>query len=121
VRTGWLAAWLALPIDARPAGGAPSPGLDPDRTSAEWLWDHGVSAIAADNLAVEPTPLQPATDGFLHYKLLPLLGMLLGEQFDLEGLASDCARDGVYEGMFTSAPLRIPGGVCSPPNACVIK
>ena len=47
--------------------------------------------------------------------------MMLGEQFDLEGLAADCANDGVYEGFFTSAPLRIPQGVCSPPNACVVK
>jgi len=49
------------------------------------------------------------------------LGIPIGELWDLEALASDCAGDGVYEFMLTSAPLNIPGGVGSPPNALAIK
>ena len=39
----------------------------------------------------------------------------------LEGLADDCASDGRYECFFTSAPLNLPAGVASPPNALAIK
>jgi hypothetical protein len=65
-------------------------------------------------------PARPS-DTFAHFALLPLLGLPLGELFDLAALAEDCASDGVYEGLFTSAPLNLRGGVASPPNALVIK
>ncbi len=58
---------------------------------------------------------------FMHIRLLPLFGMPIGEFFNLEGLADDCAGDGVYEFLFTSAPLNLPAGVASPPNALAIK
>lgn len=54
-------------------------------------------------------------------RLLPLLGIPIGELFDLDRLAEDCVTDGVWEGLFTSAPLNLRGGVASPPNALVIK
>jgi hypothetical protein len=47
--------------------------------------------------------------------------MPIGEMWWLEDLAADCASDGVYEFMLTSAPLNVPGGVGSPPNALAIK
>ena len=47
--------------------------------------------------------------------------MNIGELWYLEDLAADCAQDGVYEFMFTSAPLNVLGGVGSPPNALGIK
>ena len=58
---------------------------------------------------------------FTHTLLLPMLGLPLGEMWNLEGLAADCAADGRYECMFTSAPLNLPHGVASPPNALAIK
>jgi hypothetical protein len=53
--------------------------------------------------------------------LIPLLGMPIGEMWYLEALAEDCAADGVYEFMLTSAPLNLLGGVGSPANAIAIK
>jgi hypothetical protein len=50
-----------------------------------------------------------------------MLGLPLGELWDLEALAADCAADGRYECFFTSAPLRLPAGVASPPNAVAVK
>ena len=47
--------------------------------------------------------------------------MPIGELWWLDDLADDCAADGVYEFFFTSAPLNVPGGVGSPPNALAIK
>ena len=48
-------------------------------------------------------------------------GMLVGEIFDLEELAEDCAADGVYEFMFVAPPLTITGAVGSPVNPQSIK
>ncbi len=47
--------------------------------------------------------------------------MVFGELFDLELLAEDCARDGVYEALLTAKPLMLRGGVGSPANAMAIK
>jgi hypothetical protein len=41
--------------------------------------------------------------------------------WNLEPLADDCAADGRYECFFSSAPLNLPAGVASPPNALAIK
>lgn len=57
----------------------------------------------------------------VHVKVLTMLGIPLGELFDFEALGEDCADDGVYEFLFTSAPLGIPGGIGSSPNALAIK
>ena len=43
------------------------------------------------------------------------------ELWDLDALAVDCAADGRYEFMLVSAPLYVPGGVGSPPNAYALK
>jgi hypothetical protein len=77
--------------------------------------------VAADNPALEAWPPHNSTGGFLHHRLIPLLGMNIGELWWLDDLAEDCAADGVYEFLFTSAPLNVPGGVGSPPNALAIK
>ena len=47
--------------------------------------------------------------------------MLVGEIFDLEALAADCARDKAYEFLFTAPPLPITGAVGSPVNPIAIK
>jgi len=49
------------------------------------------------------------------------MGMAIGEIFDLEALADDCAEDGVYEFMFVASPLPITGAVGSPVSALAIK
>jgi hypothetical protein len=57
----------------------------------------------------------------MHMQLVPMMGTPIGELFALDELAADCAADGVYEFMFVSVPLNLPGGVASPPNAIAIK
>ena len=47
--------------------------------------------------------------------------MSIGELWDLERLAADCAEDGVYEGLITTSPLNVAGGAGSPANAMVLK
>ncbi len=64
---------------------------------------------------------EAAADTMLHFSLLGLLGLPIGELFELDGLAADCAADGRYAFLFTSAPLNLAAGVATPPNALAIK
>jgi hypothetical protein len=41
--------------------------------------------------------------------------------FDLDELAEDCARDGVWQFLFTAPPLRVTGAVGSPLNPLAVK
>ena len=68
------------------------------------MWDHRVAAAAPPtHRHVEVMPFDMSSpDGFLHYRLLALLGMTIGEFWCLDDLAADCADDGVYEGLLTS-------------------
>jgi Putative cyclase len=94
-------------------------GLPAGDDTLAWLWNHQLAAIASDTLAVEVFPFQRRPS--LHQEAIPLLGMLFGELFDLESLAEDCSRDGVYEFLFVGKPLHLRGGVGSPANALAIK
>ena len=121
VRTCFLAAY-------RERGGVPeddlamptTAGLVASADMARFLWDGGFAAVAADNPAVEVLPGDPAI-GSLHRRLIPALGMPLGELWNLEELAGACAADGRYECCVVSVPLHVPGGVASPANAMAIR
>ena len=129
VRTGWLAWYLneAAREDREQLtdlGKLKTPGLGPVQEMAEFLWDHQVAAVAADNPALEPWPVNVgASGGFLslHLVLLPLLGMPIGELWYLDDLAADCAADGVYEFLLASAPLHVRQGSGSTANALAVK
>lgn len=98
----------------------PAPGLGLD--SAHFLCTREVAAVATDTWGAEVRPNR-TNDVFqpLHIVLIVYAGMLVGEIFDLEALAEDCARDGRYEFMFVAAPLPITGAVGSPLNPLAIK
>jgi kynurenine formamidase len=128
VRTGWLEWFLDLPYETRTAmrgtvgtGERPlaSPGLDAHRETVAWLWNHRVAAIAADNLALESLPVDREV-GFMHYRLIPLLGLAVGELWSLADLAVRCEAIGRYEFLFTSGVLPLTGGVGSPTNAYAV-
>ncbi|WNG91495.1 cyclase family protein [Mycobacterium sp. ITM-2016-00318] len=115
VRTGWWARFLQTGN-----GGEPGAGLD--WTCASWFHDHEVAAVAADNLMVE-NPV-PGVDGVflpMHMLCLRDMGLMLGEYWDLNALAADCAADGVYEFQLIAPPLRVTGAVGSPVNPIAIK
>jgi kynurenine formamidase len=87
-----------------------------------WLHDRDVAMVACDNAACSVVPPEPG-DAFLtwHVAALRDLGLLVGELFDLDELADDCAEDGVYDAMFVAAPMPVVGGAGSPLNPIVIK
>jgi kynurenine formamidase len=124
VRSGWLGWYQSLTAEQRAEVGTSQTmsciGLEARPEMAEWLWDNGVAAIACDNPALEALPIRPE-NGFLHHRILPLLGFLIGELLSLDELADDCRGDGRYIGLMASAPLHLPNGVGSPANAYMIK
>ena len=78
-----------------------------------------VAAVAVDNPAVE-TLRVTKEEGFLHRLLIPLLGMPLGEFWNLEELARACRARSRHEFLFFSVPLKIPRGAGSPGNGLAI-
>lgn len=142
LRTGWVDWYMRL--DSRDRGRIKkaetlfSPGLLANEDTARTLWNLHIAAVAADNPALEVWPLgwqlnaaereAIAADPegrehemLLHTYLLPMLGLPIGELFALDSLAEDCAADGRYTCLFTSAPINLSAGVASPPNALAIK
>lgn len=139
LRTGWLGWYRGLgePERAAMAENHANPGLRPGTATAAMLWDLHIAAVAADNPSLEVWPVgalagpelldevradrSRTPELFVHTALLPLLGMPIGELWDLDALAADCADDGRFTFLLTSAPLRLRRGVASPPNALAIK
>jgi kynurenine formamidase len=121
IRFGWLARYRGLdPAGRREAATADAfAGLAADEGMARWLWNRRLSAVAADNPAIEVSPGKREV-GSLHRRLLPLLGFALGELFDFDELARRCAVEGRWSFLFASVPLHILGGVGSPANAIAI-
>jgi kynurenine formamidase len=101
------------------AGGA-APGLALD--AAPWIHGREIAAVAGDTWGLEVLPNE-TEDVFqpLHIILIVHAGLLIGEIFDLEALAEDCAGDGRYEFLFSAPPLPITGAVGSPVNPIAIK
>lgn len=119
IRTGQMAQCRADGSWGSYAGGA-APGLALDTVG--WIHDHDLAAVASDTWGLEVLPNEtPDVFQPLHIILIVHLGLLVGEIFDLEALADDCASDGRYEFLFTAPPLPITGGVGSPVNPLAIK
>jgi kynurenine formamidase len=108
IRTGWMDAALQGEVADREF-----PVVDPDL--AEWIAEHDIALIAADNEAIERTALATESPP-LHRVLIRDLGVYLLEMLDLSGPAAD----GVTSGMFVAAPLAISRGVGSPLNPLLI-
>ena len=119
VRTGQLAERRAHGAWGDYAGG-PAPGFG--ISAADFFCGRGVAAVAVDTWGAEVLPNE--TDEVfqpLHIILLNNAGITLGEMWDMEDLATDCADDGTYEFLLVAPPLRITGGTGSPVNPQAIK
>src|SRR5207237_8231825 len=113
IRTGWMSWYRSLDDGERAAlaSAAPMPtvGLRPGQDTLRTLWDLHIAAVAGDNPALEVWPpgaaLTPeraadvrsdpdlAAEVFMHFSLLPLLGLPIGELFSFNALAAHCASE----------------------------
>ena len=97
-----------------------TPGLG--MACVEWLHARQVAAVATDTVAVEVIPWEdPALPLPVHLLCIRDVGLTLGEMFDLDELAAACARDGVWEFLFSAPPLKVTGGVGSPLNPLAVR
>ena len=80
--------------------------------------------IAADNVAVESLAADIGNQDYplpFHCLALTEMGMPLGELWNFEELARDCANDGRYVFLLCAPPLSIPGAFGSPVNPIAVK
>ena len=119
VRTGVMAACRQRGEWGDYAGGdAPGLGL----ASVEWIAQRSIVAMATDTWGFEVRPNEtPDVAQPLHLILITHMGLWIGEIFDLDRLADDCAADGVYEFLFCGPPLPFTRAVGSPLNPMAIK
>ncbi|GII81048.1 cyclase [Sphaerisporangium rufum] len=141
IRTGWMHRHLnELSPEQRDEEkkGMRLSGLRAAEDTVAWLWDHRFAMLATDNFSVEafPPPVDSPflTDkerrgevshfsyrGAMHNVLIALLGLPLGELWNLDDLAARCAADGNWDCLIVSTPLNLTGGTGSPANAVAIR
>lgn len=100
--------------------GGDSPGLS--FTTADWLHDTEIAGIATDTWGFEVRPNE-FDDAFqpLHQVCIPHMGLFIGEMWDFDALAADCAADGVWDFFLCAAPLPVTGAVGAPVNPIAVK
>jgi kynurenine formamidase len=99
--------------------GGPAPGLS--LHTVPWLAEHQVAAVATDTWGAEVRPNEIELFQPFHVVVLVHMGVLIGEMWDLEAIAADCAEDGVYEFLLSAAPLPITGAAGAAVNALAVK
>lgn len=129
IRTGWAEWFLNLPEEERrrvkTQGRAT--GFSQSRDLLEWIWDNRVAMAASDTFALEVMPPipdstfgQPDDHGMMHQELIALLGLPIGELWNLESISMHAATVARYECFVSAKPLGVVGGVGSPANAMAI-
>ncbi|TDT99501.1 putative cyclase [Azorhizobium sp. AG788] len=90
-----------------------------DARLLQWIADSRISALVADNYAVEQLPAKRLASNTqasmpLHHHCLFKLGVPLGELWWLADLAAHLRAAGRSRFLLTAPPLRLPGAVGSP-------
>ena len=122
IRTAFIIWFESLSPEEREAAGKKAnwSGVKGCEETVRWIWDKHFAAVGGDAAVFEAWPAKDP-NWRLHDHLIALLGIPLGEMFDLEELSKVCRKAGKWSCLFTSAPINIPGGVASPPNAiCIV-
>jgi kynurenine formamidase len=134
IRFGWMQWWRSG--GSSTATSLVQPGLEPSLRTVEVLWDLHIAAVGCDpaldpmpakweTLPAPPTREQLADPAYAFsltlHSILPYLGLSIGEFFDLDALAEDCAATDDWSCMITTAPMQLPGGVATPANAIAVR
>lgn len=118
VRTGHMGAARKRGSWGDFAGGD-QPGLSIH--ALEWAKKNRIAAIASDTwgLEVQPFEVKEVQIPF-HILAIVYMGLPLGEMFDLDALAEECAREKRYSCFLAAQPLPFTKGVASPINPVAI-
>ena len=125
VRSGYLAQYAEMAEERRAELDALYQHTKPSNIGVracsellEFLWEKQIAAVAGDSRSFERWPCpEDEKQWHLHQWLLAGWGMPIGELWDLEALSEMCAKQGRWTFFLSSAPMNVPGGVASPPNA----
>ncbi|KAF1840299.1 uncharacterized protein K460DRAFT_421278 [Cucurbitaria berberidis CBS 394.84] len=141
LRTGFTRDYDALGPEEKKALAHKPPaflGVESTTDTLRWIWESGFVAVAGDAPSFEMAPLVGSHNkpggiwkgesweeemqggGLLHQWLLGGWGVMIGEMWDLEPLCERAVELGRATCFVSSVPLKVPGGVASPPNAVAI-
>ena len=97
-----------------------NPGLS--TKSIEWVRDHDIAAIATDTMAFECWPCEDP-DVLLPVHMIHLrdIGLVQGQNWKLDDLATDCATDGQYDFLLSATPLPLTRALGGPTAPIAIK
>ncbi|KAL3256991.1 hypothetical protein ABHI18_007153 [Aspergillus niger] len=123
IRTGWTHAYEKLSAEQCQELASvkvpPAISVKSSEETLRWIWNEGFAAVAGDMPSFEAWPCQN-TDFWLHEWVLAGWGLPIGELFDLDRLSQECRKRNRWSFFFSSVPLKVPGGVASPPNGVAI-
>jgi kynurenine formamidase len=120
VRTGMMErCQKAGSWDGYPGGDAPGFAFE----TLDFVRDTHLAALASDTWGCEvrPNESEEGINQPWHWITIPIMGMTMGEIFNLKELADDCEQDKVYEFLFVAPAIPITGAVGSPVNPLAIK
>jgi kynurenine formamidase len=117
VRTGQMQLFKARDRQTYTTG--PQPGLTTG--TIEWLHRHDVGAVAIDTVALEVYPCQdPAVLFPVHMIHLRDMGLLQGQNFDLERLAEACEAAARHDFLLVANPEPFTGATGAPVNPVAV-
>lgn len=99
-------------------------GSGPSFWSVQWFRDHDVAAVATDNVTFEYFDRDKMGEEMalpVHVLHLVFMGMLQGQNWNLEALAADCADDGVYQFLLEASPEPFVHALGAPVNPVAVK
>ena len=120
VRTGMMErCQKAGSWDGYPGGDAPGFSFE----TLDFIKQTQLAALASDTWGCEvrPNESEAGINQPWHWITIPIMGMTMGEIFQLKELADDCEQDKVYEFLFVAPAIPITGAVGSPVNPLAIK
>ncbi|KAF2791664.1 hypothetical protein K505DRAFT_351145 [Melanomma pulvis-pyrius CBS 109.77] len=141
LRTGFTKRYLELSTEERKELPNKAPtflGVESSKDVLQWIWEEGFVAVAGDAPSFEMSPLvgehnkpggiwkgeswegEMQGGGLVHQWCLAGWGVMIGEMWDLERLCEKAEELGRWTCFVSSVPLKVPGGVASPPNAVAI-
>ena len=113
VRTGQMDSRLKSGWGGYSGGDAPGMSF----ASIDWIASTEIAALATDTWGFEVRPNEfPVGFQPCHQVVIPHMGLLIGEIWNLGPLSEDCAKDGVYEFLLVASPLPVTGAVGAPLN-----
>jgi len=116
LRTGAISRFLAGDRE-----GYAMTNAGPSLQSVEWFHDHDVAAVATDNPTFECVDFERSVPLPVHALHLVEMGMMQGQNWNLEALAADCAADDRFTFLLSATPEPVTGGTGAPVVPIAVK